>query len=481
VLYQNALYGSLQPTRRAQWSLAVARSLEHHWQEESASVATELAALYEVARDYGRAASWFQRAAERANQMFASQEALQLAHRGLIMAESLSEGRERTEAELNIRIVLGNTLVATRGYAAPEVERNYSRARDLCHALGETPHWLSVLCGLCFYYNTKAQYKEAMALGDELLTLAKRLGDPAVVVAHRMAGNPRFFLGALGRAREHYEHAVSLYDPARHRPLAWRYAAEPGMNANILLAWTLWLLGYPDQGLERVREARRLASETPHANTRAYFFSYAGIQHACRREGAIVQELAESLIPLAEEQGFVMWLGYGRILRGWAMAERGQGHEAIKEIRRGLASVRSSGGELNQPFFLCLLAEVCVRAERTAEGLEALAEAGTLIEKNEERYWEAELHRLRGELLLKDGAVSGAEVSFHRAIEVSIHQEARSLELRAVMSVARLWRSQGRQGEARNRLAEIYGWFTEGFGTADLVEARALLEGLGAR
>jgi adenylate cyclase len=317
-----------------------------------------------------------------------------------------------------------------------------------------------------------------MELGDEFLELAGRLNDPALVVAHRMAGNPRFFVGELSAAREHYERAVALYDPPRHRSLTWLYGAEPGMNAAILLAAVLWLQGYPDGAAERTRQARRIAEEVSHANTRGYALCYEGMNHVFRRDWKRVLETADSLVPLATEQGLAMWRGYGRILRGRAMAEdEGRAAEGAEEIRQGLDAVRTLGAELNLPLYFSLLAEACVRAGRIKDGLRAIEQGLSFAEKNEERYWQGELHRLRGELLLQQGVpASEVELSFRRSAEISRKMGARSLELRAAMSLARLWQQQEKREDARLQLADLYGTFTEGHDTPDLIEARALLK-----
>ena len=323
VLYQNTLYAQLRPTRRMQMSGAVARALEGYWGEQSAGVANELAVLHEAARDFGEAANYFQIAAQNASQLFASREAVQLARRGLAMVETLPEGRERNERELSLRIVLGNTLIATIGYSAPEVEQAYSRARELCQQLGETPHLLPVLCGLCVNLYVRGKYRKGLELAEEFLALTERWQDPAIVVAHRMVGNALLFMGELTKARYHYEQIVSIYDPAKHRVLTRLYAAEPGMNGHMLLGVTLWLLGYPEASLRHCREALRLAREVSHANSQGYALYCVGMLHQFRRDSETVQEMAESLIALATEQGLGLWQAGGMILRGWTMVEQG--------------------------------------------------------------------------------------------------------------------------------------------------------------
>jgi predicted ATPase len=266
----------------------------------------------------------------------------------------------------------------------------------------------------------------------------------------------------------------------------------------------LWSLGYPDQALKRSHEALTLAQKLSHPFTLAFASNWAAWVHQCRREGQAVQEWAEAAVELSREQGFAFWLTYGTILRGWALAEQGYGEEGITQMRQGLAAYRATRVEAGQPEFLGLLVETYEKAGQTEEGLSALAEALAIVDKTGERFYEAELYRLKGELTLQHSSVQGlasrvqrkqkakianpqspspnpqaeAEACFHKAIEIARQQQAKSLELRASTSLARLWRQQGKQKQAHKVLVDIYGWFTEGFDTKDLQEAKALLKEL---
>ncbi|MGE0885280.1 MAG: protein kinase [Blastocatellales bacterium] len=481
LLYQNALYAALRVTRKAKLSAAVANSLEGFYGAQNATVANELSLLWEMAREYAKAAESFRLAAQQASQLFASQEAVQLAQRGLAMAQLLSEGRERNERELALQVVLGNALMATRGYAAPDVSQTYLRARALCEQLGETPHLLPVMLGLYTTHITSGNLAEGLALGNEFLNKVEGKSDPAGLVAHRMIGCPLFCYGELRQARGRFEQILARYQPAEHRSLTWLYGNDVAMTGHSWLAWTLWLLGYPDQALEQSQAAIRLGREVSHAHSLAYALGFACYTHQSRREWQPALELAEAMMSLSAEQGFAMWLGWGTVLRGWALAERGEIPEGINELRRGLDSSQSTGARIFRTYQFCLLAEAYRRAKQTRAALAALEEAQALVEKLGERYWEAEVFRLRGELLLMEGAaVAEVESCFQQASEIARRQEAKSLELRAAISLARLWQQQGKGEEAQAMLAEIYGWFTEGFDTADLQEAKALLDELQA-
>jgi predicted ATPase len=288
---------------------------------------------------------------------------------------------------------------------------------------------------------------------------------------------PSLFTGELTQAREHFEQSLSLYDSARHRPLTRLYGLDPGVAGHAFLSLTLWFLGYPELALKRSQESRHLAREVSHAHGQALALQWAATLHQLRREWQQVRELSESLTALAAEQGLAMWLAWGRILSGWAMAEQGQAAEAIDQMRRGMDAFNTTGSEMFRPYHHLLLAEAYAKAGQVSGALTVLDEAQALIERNGERIWEAELYRMKGELLVSQGAAaSEVEPCFRHAIEIAMRQQAKSLELRAVMSLSRLWRGQHKQEEARQMLAETYGWFTEGFGTTDLIEANGFFK-----
>jgi predicted ATPase len=480
VLYQNALYGSLQPTRKAQWAAALARALETFWGEQRASVANELALLSETAREFDRAADYFGLAARNANELFASHEAVALARRGLAMIAMLPPNRERLERELSMQVVLGNALMATRGYAATEVEQTYARAGELCRELGDTPHILPVLFGVYAFHVVRGKLRTALQVAEDFLARAKRQPGPAILNGHRMMGGALLYLGELTAAREHLERATVQYDRAEHRSLTWLYGQEPGSVVHSLLAMTLWLLGYPDQAIASSREALRLGREVSHAHTHAQVLTFAGMLHQFRREVPGLRETVDALVKLAAEQGMPFWSNAAKPLLGSVLAAEGTVEQGIDEVRAGLDRLEATGAGLFRPYSLCLLAEACGRARQTEAGLAALDQAERVANSTEEGFWQAELHRLRGELLL-DPALSRqaeAEACLFRAIDAARRQQARSLELRAAMTMSQIWQRQGKRAEARALLAPVYQWFTEGFDTIDLKDAKALLQQL---
>jgi predicted ATPase len=305
------------------------------------------------------------------------------------------------------------------------------------------------------------------------------------------------YSGELAAGRKHLEQAIALYDPQGYRSQAYHTAVEnPGVACLLQLARALWDLGYPDQALERSYAAITLAQELAHPFSLAWALSHAAVIHLCRREVPAARKQAEASMVLCREQGFPLYLAVGTYVRGWALAEQGEVEEGIVQMRRGLVAWEATGAVLGRPSWFAPLAAAYGKVGQAHAGLTLLAEALGVVQKTGERDNEAELYRLKGELTLQKFRVSDstcqvdnpqsvirnpqseAEACFHKAIEIARRQQAKSLELRAVMSLSRLWRQQGKKDDARQMLAEIYGWFTEGFDTKDLQEAKALLEEL---
>ena len=357
---------------------------------------------------------------------------------------------------------------------------------ELCRQEGKPTQLFPALGGLWQFYCVRAEYQKGREIGEQLLTLAQTVQDPALLlVAHDALGQTFHWLGEFVLAREYLQQSIARYDPQQHRSLAFLLGGEdPGVACRSFAASTLWFLGYLDQALPRQREALTLAHELSHPFSLAVALGAAAVLHQLRREGHLARERAEALITLSTEQGILFWGAIGTIQCGWARAEQGQIEEGITQIRQGLIAYQATGAELWRPYFLALLAEAYGKVGQAEEGLTALAEALTVADKTGERFYEAELYRLKGELTLQSNSQSPesptreAEECFLKAIDIARGQSAKSLELRAVMSLSRLWQPQGKREEARQMLAEIYGWFTEGFDTADLKDAKALLDEL---
>jgi predicted ATPase len=395
---------------------------------------------------------------------------------------TLPETPAHTQQALTLHIALGAALQMAKGFAAPEVERAYARARELCQQGGETPELAPVLFGLWQFYCVRPQLHMAREIGEILLRLAQQAHDPTLaVIAHNALGWTCFLLGALPAARQHHEEGIARYTPEQRHAPVFRMGYDPGVNCRAAVAVTLWFLGYSAQALARVHDALTLAHELSHPYSLALAWWWAVVVSQGRRDVPAVHEQAEAIIALSTEQGFLLLTANGTILRGWALAMQGQGEEGVAQIRQGIAALQTTGGVgFFVPYSCILLAEISDQLGRTEDGLQALAEAHTLVEQYEDRAWEAEICRLRGVLLLRQTETPQAEAEawLRRALDVAHRQEAKALELRAAMSLSRLWQYRGKRTEARELLAEIYGWFTEGFDTADLQDAKALLEEL---
>jgi predicted ATPase len=314
-----------------------------------------------------------------------------------------------------------------------------------------------------------------------LLRLSQRAPDPALaVIAHYTFGWTWCCLGALPTARRHLEESIARYTPDQSRAPAFRMGQDPGVACRAYAARALWLLGYPDQALARVLDALALAHELSHSYSLAFARCMAAYIYQFCRDVPAVHEQADAAVALATAQGFPQWATLGTIFRGWALAMQGQGEAGIAQIRQGIAACRTAEAALFVPYYCTLRADVADHLGHTEDGLQALAEAHTLVEQHEERWWEAEIHRLRGVVLLRQPGTPPAEAEawLQRALDVARRQEAKALELRAAMSLSRLWQQQGKCADAQALLAPVYHWFTEGFDTADLQEAKALLETL---
>jgi predicted ATPase/class 3 adenylate cyclase len=477
-LIQETAYQSLLRSTRQQYHQRIAQVLEAHFPESGETQPELLAYHYTEAGLTEQAIVYWQRAGQQASERSANLEAISHLSTGIELLKPLPETPARVQQALTLHIALGTALQIAVGNAAPEVEQAYTQAYALCQQVGETPQLIPVLFGLWRFYHSRAQLHRARELGDTLLRLAQHADAPALaVVAHHALGNTLLCLGALPAARQHLEAGIARYTPDHHRAPASRIGHDPGVACRAFAAWTLWLLGYPEQALTRLHEALALAHALSHPYSLAYARCWAAMVSQFRRDVLAVHEHAEVAVTLAAEQGFANWSAHGTSLRGWALAMQGQGEEGMVQVRQGTAAQRATGAEVLVPYHCTMLAEVAAHLGHTADSLQALAEAHTLVEQHEERWWEAEVCRLRGVVLLRQTGTPHAEAEawLRRALDVARRQEAKALELRAAMSLSRLWQQQGKRQEASDLLAPIYHWFTEGFDTADLQDARALL------
>jgi predicted ATPase len=408
-------------------------------------------------------------------------EAISHLRTGLALLQTLPESPQRTQQDLLLHITLGASLIATQGAGAAEVQQAYSRARHLCQHLEEPQQLFPALRGLWHYYNVHAEYQMAHTLAQQLLTLAQQVQDPGMLlVASRVLGTTLYWLGAVASASRYFAQGIALYDAQQHRTSLFLYGEDSGVVCHSRAAWALWLLGYPDQAFAHNHEAVTLAQQSTHPYSLGYVLSCAAVFHQYRRDVYDTQAYATAAIDLATAQGFPYWIAYGSFLRGWALAHQGQPQEGIEQMHQGLRAHRATGAEISRPYFLTLFADVHGTIGEPEAGLTVLTEALALMGTTGERWYEAEIYRLQGELLLQQNSdhQAEAETCYQQAIAIAQNQQAKSFELRTATSLARLWQLQGKRQEAHDLLAPVYGWFTEGFDTADLQEAKALLEAL---
>ena len=480
-LIQETAYLSLLRSMRQQYHQQIALALVAGFPETVDTQPELVAHHYTEAGLAAQAVPYWQRAGQRAIERSANIEAISHLTRGLAVLQTLPETPQRTQQELTLQLALGTPLVMIKGYEAPEVEQAYTRAQELCQQVGDSSQRFSVLVGLRRIYFGRAQLRTAREMAEECLTLAQELNNPAFLQeAHAILGTTLLYQGELLSACTHLEQGLAIRPPQAGRSLPFSDSTDPEVFCLTQLSWALWMLGYPEQALTRSRQACELAQNLSHPYSLTYALVFASALSMFRREAQRVQEQAEAAIAVAREQRFARWLAVGMGWRGWAIAEQGDVQEGLAQLLQAPAV-----GLSQQPL---RLAEVYGKADQPEAGLRVLTETLATVSSNGERRFEAEIYRLQGELLLRqatgpDGSPTAqaeveAEACFRRAIEVARWQQAKSFELRAALSLSRLWQRQGRHTDSRDLLATVYDWFTEGFDTPDLQEAKTLLEAL---
>jgi predicted ATPase len=492
ILFQKYLYDNLDEVERAYLHEDVGTVLEELYGDQTseiaaidatgavAAIAPQLARHFQEAGVTEKAIRYLHQAGDKAVQLSAYQEGRAHLARALALLMALPDSPERAERELALQLSLGWASNVTMGMV-PETKKALTRARELCQQMGKTSQLCRVLSHLSIYHLVRAEHQKARGLAEEALSLAQQAGDPLLVALyHYYLGAILFTLGEYTTARAHLEQMTAFYEPDQHHhPLVLLGRSDMGPSALAFAACCLWCLGYPDQALKRIQEALALARELGHPFSLVDVLCFGGcLFHAMRRDAQALKDNAEELMQLANEKGMIGYLAMGIRYRGEALAMLGQVQEGMAQMREGMATSRSTGNRLYLSGTLGSLAEAQVKAGQPEDGLATLAEALALVEGTDERHWEAELYRVKGELLLVQGDEVEAEASLQKAVEVALHQQAKSWELRATMTLARLRQRQGRTDEARQMLAEIYDWFTEGFDTPDLQEAKTLLEEL---
>ncbi len=477
-LVQEVAYESMLKSKRSQLHKHIAEVLEDMFPTTIETEPEVLARHYSMANMTKPAIAYWQRAGELSAEASANLEAVNHFGKALELLETLPESKERDELELELRVASGGPLLMTKGHGAPEVGDTYTRARELCQKVGDTLQIVPALFGMWRFYIGRGDCSVTRDLGRQLLDLGKGADNtPATILGHYGLGFALFCYGEPKEARVQLEDGYRLYDRRLRESLSFRLGQDPGVACLSYCALALWVLGYPDQAKHKTQEALTLADELSHPFSSAYALSLACQVLQLRGDVDEVRKLSEAAISISREQGFSVWIASPTIFRGWALSRQGDATGGVEETREGLLAIIDAGMEMRRPFYLSLVAEANILAGRIGEAKSAIDEALTVIARTDERWSEAELLRLTGVILARDDAAA-AEAKFQQALITAHRQHAKSWELRSATSLARLWYDQGRLEEAKDILQPIYDWFTEGFDTPDLKEAKALLSEL---
>jgi DNA-binding SARP family transcriptional activator len=469
-------YDTLSAARRRLLHHRVAQALEVQCVEARDSEFVQIAIHYERAGHLRSAIPHYQKAGDAAQRTFASEEAVSLYTKALDLLKAVPKSQERDQRELELLLALGVPLLLSRGHAAPEVEGVYTRAWELCEHPRNSLQRFQVLIGLRRFHFVRGGLRKAHDLGEELIAQARSLADPAVLArAHMMHGETLYRMGEFTQAHDHCAAGYELCDPANHRSHLFDYGIDTAACCLVFGAIALQYMGYTDRALTETHKAIARADRLKHPFTRCIALLFSASLHRLRSEVQATQVATEAVLRIAEDYGFPQPLAWGTGLRGWVLAQQGRRQEGVDQMREGLAACRSIGSSIQLIDQLASLCEVYTQMGDVANANQVLDEAFALMRASEERCWGAELHRLHGEILLRQQEESAAERAFQRAIDVAQQQQARMPELRASVSLSRLLHSQDQEQEASAVLQGVYDWFSEGFDTLDLKEAGALL------
>jgi tetratricopeptide (TPR) repeat protein len=510
-LYQEVLYERLGQGQRIRLHQQLGERQEAGYGERAREIALELAVHFTEGRDYSRAVHYYSRASETSLWRGAYEEAIAHCQEGLDLLERLPETPARQRQELTLRMFLYSAVMVTQGYAAEEMTQNLLRAKELCQALNDDATFVPVLVGLGRFYDMRTNHNAIGPVAHEELELLHRVKDPTLALQlHARLGTSSLLCGVLGHAQKHYTSALELYDPQQHKKLALYFGVDPGIQAGVFSSWGLWLAGWPDQARARMTQSLNEVKELDHVFSRCFaVFNAAQVPLWC---GDLdnAERLATESLNLGREYDFVWYSVFGEIVRTYIQVQCGEPEAERSLLMKALSQYRALPALPGLSLYFGLAADAYGQLGRVDEGLVALAEALRLAETRAGVFWAAELQRVKGELVLRKFQVSDshlplpkkqkvkskgqnakmtrlqspgsgtqaeeeAEACFLKAVEIARAQQAKSLELRATVSLARLWQRQEKYRDAHKMLSIIYGWFTEGFDTEDLQEARALL------
>jgi len=483
-LIQDTAYQSLLKTTRQRVHARIAEVLDLEFHEMVERQPELLALHYTGAGIPDQAITYWQKAGERDLHRSANREAVEHFRKGLALIPDLPDESERIRRELVLQASLGPALIALKGYGAPETAACYDRAQELLDWVGDSAELFRILYGNWVTKLTWAEFATAQELAEQFLSRAIDSGNTGeILTGHRIVGFSRSCRGQFAAARNDFEKLLALYQPKQHSPLAYLYGQDPKAAGASMLGWNLWHLGYPDQAVRVSEAAVAYARDLKHANTRGYaeIFGAARVQ-LFRRDREGVDLYADSMLGFYEEHQLVFWLGFVKTLQGWSLIEQQQHEEAINVIQEGLRAHEEMGTAMFKPHTFAILAQAYAGCGRIDDSLQLLNDGMSIAERTSESWIRAELHRLKGEMVLRRNSDSytaeAAESCFEQSIAIARSQGAKSWELRATTSLAQLWEEQGKRAEAYELLFEIYDWFTEGFDSKDLQDAKSLLDEL---
>ena len=480
-LIRDVAYESLLKSRRRELHLLAAQTLEARFPVGPDQTPEILAHHYSEAGACENAIRCWSKAGRNALERSAALEAVTHFSRGLDFIQRLPQNKERDLKELDLLSALGPAIMACRGHGAQEAGDVYKRAQTLCDSLGDVGYRAAILQGLRLFYMADGDFHASHAAGQALLALAGRTGDQdQQVEAHRGLAVTYYFRGEFIDSREHSKKGIGLYDRRRRRAHAFRYDADPGVTLHSYAGWTLQSLGFPDQALRESEQALAIADESQLAYAQVEALAWRTALAAMRRSPNEADRFAEQTSRLAADQGFQFYMAHSMFMLGWARASKGDHELGVSEMRRGLEAINDLGTGISVPRYQSMVAEVLGELGEIAEALSLVDQAINLIGETDSRAFEAEIHRIKGDLVRRrDGWNSNeSEASYRRAISIARAQHAKIWELRATTSLAKLWSEQGQCPESRDVLVPIYSWFNEGFDTADLMEAKTLLDEL---
>jgi len=478
-LVQDAAHGSLLRNVRRQLHAHIAEALETQSPELMDNQPEVFAQHYTEAGLVEKSVTYWGKAGRRSAARSTMSEAVAQFQKGLDQLALLPNTSDRWRQELEFWSALGAVLQALKGSAAAEAGHAYARARELWEKLGSPSEFLRIPYGQSVFHMNRGELDLSLRLDEDLLRLSRRREDSGgLVLGHLSSGRTLFFAGRFAQSRSHLEEVPALYDPISHGPLVRQSSLHPQVVSQAVLGNVLFCLGYPDRALVQSGAAVAEAQRLVHPPSLAVSLAIGARVLSLLGDNAVLAEWVDQLTAVTTAQGFAHWGAQGTIYHGWVKLRHGDVVEGLCLLRSGSTAYRSTGAQGNMPYHLALLVEACEIAGQNEEGVPLLDEATRIVEETGERWLAAELNRRKGQLLLRQGQTEVAEQLYRSALGIAAEQEAKLWELRAAVSLARLRRDQGQRVEAHDLLAPVYGWFTEGFGTPDLKEAKALLDEL---